>query len=70
VRCGKGTYMRSLARDIGAALGTGGMLTNLRRTGVGRFTVEEATPLAALPRTLRQADLRPLPALSDLGGDP
>jgi tRNA pseudouridine55 synthase len=68
VRSGKGTYMRSLARDIGVALGVGGMLTNLRRTGVGRFGITEATPLAALPRTLHQADLRPVPALSDLEG--
>jgi tRNA pseudouridine55 synthase len=66
VRCGKGTYMRSLARDMGTALGTGGMLTNLRRTGVGRFSIADAVRLDTLPRTLRQTDLRPLPAISDL----
>jgi tRNA pseudouridine55 synthase len=66
VRCGKGTYMRSLARDIGAALGTGGMLTNLRRTAVGPFRIEEAVTLEALPRTLRPQDLAPVPGLSDL----
>jgi tRNA pseudouridine55 synthase len=66
VRCGKGTYMRSLARDIGAALSIGGMLTNLRRTAVGRFSIGEAVRLDQLPRTLRQADLRPVPELSDL----
>jgi tRNA pseudouridine55 synthase len=42
VRCGKGTYIRSLARDIGAALGTGGMLAGLQRTAVGPFTIDQA----------------------------
>jgi tRNA pseudouridine55 synthase len=57
VRCGKGTYIRSLARDLGAALGTGGMLTELRRTAVGPFMIERAVPTAALPPTLGQGDL-------------
>ncbi len=42
VQCRKGTYIRSLARDIGERLGTGGMLTALRRTRVGAFGVEDA----------------------------
>lgn len=42
VTCGKGTYIRSLARDIGQALGSGGYLTALRRERVGGFTVEGA----------------------------
>lgn len=42
VTCGKGTYIRALARDIGAALGSGGHLTALRRERVGTFTIEEA----------------------------
>ncbi|MFN2114612.1 MAG: tRNA pseudouridine(55) synthase TruB [Anaerolineae bacterium] len=41
----KGTYVRSLAHDLGAALGVGAHLAALRRTAVGRFTVDEATPL-------------------------
>ena len=41
VVCGKGTYIRSLARDIGQALGTGAYLTALRRTRVGSVKVEE-----------------------------
>lgn len=45
VRCGRGTYIRSLARDIGAQLETGAYLTALRRTAVGRFTVEDAVTL-------------------------
>ncbi len=57
VRCGKGVYIRSLARDVGRVLETGGMLTALRRTRVGRWTISEARTLAALPGTLVQADL-------------
>ena len=41
VVCGKGTYIRSLARDIGEALGTGAYLTALRRTRVGDIKVED-----------------------------
>jgi tRNA pseudouridine55 synthase len=62
VVCGKGTYIRSLARDLGAALGTGGMLTALRRTRVGAFSVEHARQLGELPEPLGQADLLPIPA--------
>ncbi|PJA93331.1 MAG: tRNA pseudouridine(55) synthase TruB, partial [Candidatus Kerfeldbacteria bacterium CG_4_9_14_3_um_filter_45_8] len=39
VHCQKGTYIRSLARDIGAALGVGGYLSELRRTAIGDFKV-------------------------------
>jgi tRNA pseudouridine55 synthase len=52
VECSSGTYVRALARDLGAALGVGGHLTVLRRTRVGPFMLEQArTPdeLAALP---------------------
>lgn len=42
VDCSTGTYIRSMARDLGAALGVGGHLTALRRTRVGPFTVEGA----------------------------
>ncbi len=45
---GPGTYLRALARDLGERLGTGGHLTALRREAVGRFRVEDATPLEAL----------------------
>lgn len=57
VRCGKGTYIRSLARDIGQRLGTGGVLTALRRTQVGQFSIEEALSLDELPKTLDPWDL-------------
>lgn len=62
VECGKGTYIRSLARDLGAAMGVGGMLTSLRRTAAGDFRVEQATALDQLPAMMTQADLTPIPA--------
>ena len=48
VVCSSGTYVRSLAADLGAALGGGAHLRRLRRTAVGPFTVDEAVPLEAL----------------------
>lgn len=42
VHCGKGTYIRSLARDIGEALGSGAYLTSLRRTRVGQYAADHA----------------------------
>jgi tRNA pseudouridine55 synthase len=45
VICGKGTYIRALARDIGAAAGCGAHLATLRRTAVGQFLAAGATPL-------------------------
>ena len=62
VECGKGTYIRSLARDLGTALGVGAYVSKLRRTRVGPFTPQQATPLDApcptlLPSALALADL-------------
>ncbi|MFF1541247.1 tRNA pseudouridine(55) synthase TruB [Microbacterium sp. NPDC058269] len=48
VDCSSGTYIRSLARDLGAALGVGGHLTALRRTRVGPFEVTDAVGIDAL----------------------
>ncbi len=48
VTCGKGTYIRSLARDIGAALGTVAHLSALRRTAVGSFSVETSVTIEQL----------------------
>ncbi|MFC4243065.1 tRNA pseudouridine(55) synthase TruB [Gryllotalpicola reticulitermitis] len=48
VSCSSGTYIRALARDLGAALGVGGHLTALRRTSVGPFAVSHATSLDRL----------------------
>lgn len=48
VGCSSGTYIRALARDVGAALGVGGHLTALRRTKVGRYGLDEARTLDEL----------------------
>jgi tRNA pseudouridine55 synthase len=48
VDCSSGTYIRALARDLGAALGVGGHLTALRRTRVGPFDLDSARTLEAL----------------------
>jgi len=64
VRCGKGVYIRSLARDFGRVLGAGGMLTALRRTRVGRWSLSGARTIPDLPGMLVQADLA---AFADLG---
>ena len=56
VDCSSGTYIRAIARDLGSALGVGGHLTELRRTRIGKFNVEDAmqfdsgvTPLPVMP---------------------
>jgi len=67
VDCSSGTYIRALARDIGAALGVGGHLTVLRRTRVGGFgldtarTIEELEQQPALSYSLDDACLRAFP---------
>ena len=48
VDCSSGTYIRALARDVGAAIGVGGHLTALRRTKVGRYGLDEARTLEQL----------------------
>jgi len=48
IRCSSGTYIRALARDLGAALGTGGHLTALRRTAVGPYQLDQAHTLQDL----------------------
>lgn len=52
VVCSSGTYVRALARDLGASLGVGGHLTALRRTRVGRYDLSQASTLEALEREL------------------
>ncbi len=66
VRCGKGTYIRVLAEDIGAALGCGAHLTGLSRTGSGGFALADAVTLDDLqqrPEAARDAALLPVDAL-------
>jgi tRNA pseudouridine55 synthase len=57
VECSSGTYVRALARDLGAALGVGGHLTTLRRTRVGTFTLDESQTLEEAERALRTMPL-------------
>ena len=69
VTCGKGTYIRALARDLGQRLHCGAHLQTLRRTAVGPLTIERATPLQALldePATLPGHVLPPAAALAHL----
>ena len=48
VRCSKGTYIRTLCKDIGEALGCGGCMAALRRVSAGEYTIGEAVPLQTL----------------------
>lgn len=57
VVCGKGTYIRALARDIGEALGSGAFLTALRRTRVGDIRVEDCITLDDFPEWLEKQDI-------------
>lgn len=63
VECSSGTYVRTLAADLGAALGGGAHLRELRRTAIGSFTVAEARPLEAVGP---DAVLSPADAMRDL----
>lgn len=58
VSCSSGTYIRSLARDIGEALGTGAYLTQLRRTRIADFNITDAVALADLDDATLQKHLR------------
>ena len=51
VRCSKGTYIRTLGKDIGEALGCGGCMAALRRVQAGEYTIDEAVPLQTLLET-------------------
>ena len=56
VRCSKGTYIRTLCKDIGEKLGCGGCMESLRRVAAGEYTVDEAVPLQTLLETERPED--------------
>jgi tRNA pseudouridine55 synthase len=63
--CGKGTYVRALAADLGAALGCGATVERLVRTRVGPFTLDDATPwemLASAPAPVLWARVQPAAA--------
>jgi tRNA pseudouridine55 synthase len=67
VTCSSGTYVRAIARDLGAALGVGGHLTALRRTFVGGFTLAEAATLEELERRAPDVVTLPLAAAARRG---
>lgn len=57
VTCSKGTYIRALARDIGAALGSGGYLTSLRRTRVGDTLIGDALSIPDVLKLIHEAPM-------------
>lgn len=61
IDCSSGTYIRALARDLGQALGVGGHLTELRRTRIGEYSVEQAQNIEALTREDSPEPLAVLP---------
>ena len=64
VRCSKGTYIRTLCKDIGQALGCGGCMASLCRVSAGEYTIEEAVPLETLLETEDPAQyLRPVDSM-------
>jgi tRNA pseudouridine55 synthase len=65
IQCGKGTYIRSIARDMGIAMNTGGYLTQLRRSAIGNIRVEDSLKLDELTLEKVAASLKvitPTPA--------
>ena len=64
VHCSKGTYIRTLCKDIGTALGCGGCMESLRRVSAGEYTIDEAVPLADLLQAESpEAYLRPVDSM-------
>ncbi len=61
IRCSSGTYVRALARDLGAALGTGAHLAELRRTAIGQYRVEDAWEPKRFTKEDWQARVLPVP---------
>lgn len=64
--CSSGTYVRAIARDLGAALGVGGHLTALRRTAAGPFALADAHTLSELAERAPDIVTLPLSAAADL----
>ena len=64
VKCSKGTYIRTLCKDIGEALGCGGCMAELRRVQAGEYTIDEAVPLQVLLETDKPEEyLRPVDSM-------
>ena len=64
IDCGKGTYIRSIARDLGAKMGCGGIVETLRRTRIGPFTAEQGIGIDVAPEAGR-ARLLPVSVLDE-----
>jgi tRNA pseudouridine55 synthase len=70
VACTKGTYVRSLAHDLGQKLGCGAHLATLRRLDIGRFKIANALPLETiLQLPVAELEQRVLPFLKLAAGD-
>jgi tRNA pseudouridine55 synthase len=67
VDCGRGTYVRSIARDVGEALGVGGHLTQLQRTRVGPFDIADSVSFESLMTDGVEPHLLPLEQISFTG---
>ena len=70
VDCSSGTYVRSLAADLGTALGGGAHLRNLRRTAVGPFTLDDAVALDDISPTALRPPIAALPGMAHITAGP
>ncbi|WP_034265668.1 tRNA pseudouridine(55) synthase TruB [Actinospica robiniae] len=68
VVCSSGTYIRALARDLGASLGVGGHLTALRRTRVGPYSLADAASLTQLAERAEAGEAVPVLPIADAAG--
>jgi tRNA pseudouridine55 synthase len=67
IECGSGTYIRSIARDLGDALGCGGLMSGLVRRAIGDFTIDKAVAIEDLPSSpIEELLLPPLAAVAHL----
>lgn len=67
IECGKGTYIRSIAHDLGTALGCGGHISELVRTRVGPFDIESAIDIEPLERALADGTWADMLRPTDVG---
>ena len=68
ITCGRGTYIRSIARDLGRSLAAGGHLASLRRTAVGSYDLSIAVGAERLEEPIAQEDLLEIPRRGEGGG--
>jgi len=61
IHCGKGFYVRALARDLGRTLGCGGVCTSIHRSAIGPYTDELARSFDSIPDPVEQDHLLPVP---------